>query len=283
MPDLAQLARFLLPYQWQPLIALACATALLTYGRGLAAGAKASVGRTAAMFTGVGLIYFVTQTRFDYYSQFLFFAHRGQHLVLHHLGAMLIALANPIPVMAHGVPLALRTQVLRPLWRSTVTQSIYRFIQYPAIAGVLFVGVIYFWLIPAIHFDAMLNRTWYNVMNWSMALDGILFWWLIFNPASPQAHGLGYGKRCLLLALVAFPQILLGAYITLSGAELYGIYALCGRPWPIAAQTDQLLGGLITWIPSAMMSAVGVVIVLWRWRRYENQRLPVSADPLSHA
>ncbi len=39
-------------------------------------------------------------TQFDYYARYMFFVHRGQHLVLHHLGAFLIALANPLPVFA---------------------------------------------------------------------------------------------------------------------------------------------------------------------------------------
>ncbi|HAB04112.1 MAG TPA: cytochrome c oxidase assembly protein, partial [Alcanivorax sp.] len=44
--------------------------------------------------------YAVIHTQFDYYARYMFFMHRIQHLVLHHLGAFLIALANPLPVLA---------------------------------------------------------------------------------------------------------------------------------------------------------------------------------------
>ena len=48
----------------------------------------------------------------------------------------------------------------------------------------------------------MLSRQLYWIMNWSMLLDGLLFWWLIFDPRSPAiTSALGYGKRILLLAL----------------------------------------------------------------------------------
>ncbi|HET7370988.1 MAG TPA: hypothetical protein VFK45_09130, partial [Gammaproteobacteria bacterium] len=34
--------------------------------------------------------------------------------------------------------------------------------------------------------------------------------------------------------------------------------------------TDQRIGGLITWIPAAMMSVLGGIIVLRRWMHEEN-------------
>lgn len=267
---IAQFIAFLAPYEWVPLITLACALPVLLWLRGLACGATPGFWRSLAFFLGIGLMYAVTQTRLDYFAQFVFFIHRGQHLVLHHLAAMLIVLANPLPVLAAGMPHKPR-QLLGALWRSPPVSSLYRFLQYPPVAALLFVGLIYFWLIPSIHFTAMLSAFWYQVMNWSMAIDGILFWWLIFNPAPPGAPGsLSHGKRCLLLVAVAFPQIFLGAYIALFGDGLYTIYELCGRPWPISVETDQTLGGLITWIPGAMMSGLGVVLVLAQWSRQER-------------
>ncbi len=62
------------------------------------------------------------------------------------------------------------------------------------------------------------------------------------------------------------PQILLGAVISLSDGVIYDVYAVCGRAFPVAAATDQQLGGLLTWIPPAMMSLIGVLLVLARMR-----------------
>lgn len=263
----------MLPYRWEPLIAVVCLGGIGLYLAGLRRGARPGWPRNACFLTGMALMYVVTQTRFDYFSQYIFFMHRIQHLVLHHLGAMLIALANPLPVLAGATPRALREKLIRPIWLSAPIQRIYAFVQHPFVAGFLFVGLIYFWLIPAIHFDAMLSRSRYNLMNWSMAVDGVLFWWVVLNPYPPgggEHRSVGYGKRCVLLALVMFPQILLGAYIALSQHHLYEIYEVCGRPWPIRAASDQTQGGLIIWIPSAMMSVVGALIILPRWRRREQ-------------
>lgn len=191
----------------------------------------------------------------------MFFTHRAQHLVLHHAAPFLIALAAPLPVLADGLPTRIRhfpggslaTRLLRPAYRT---------LQHPLIAPMLFVGLIYFWLIPEIHFDAMLSSGLYQVMNWSMVLDGLLFWWLILDRRSPQQGGLGYGKRIALLVAVIPPQILLGAYIAFSQEVMFDVYEVCGRAWPLAPLDDQRLGGLLTWVPATMMSAIGVLVIL---------------------
>jgi putative membrane protein len=45
---------------------------------------------------------------------------------------------------------------------------------------------------------------------------------------------------------------------------VYDVYEVCGRAWPMAPETDQLLGGMLTWIPPAMMSILGILIILRR-------------------
>ncbi len=43
--------------------------------------------------------------------------------------------------------------------------------------------------------------------------------------------------------------------ISVIGVAL-SIYAACGRAWDLSPMDDQQLGGLLTWIPAAMMSLV---------------------------
>jgi len=260
---------FFVPWEFSWLVQLSIWAALLLYFNGLRKSRPSEMpgwGSVLAYVIGVVLMYLVTQTYFDYWSQYMFFVHRGQHMVLHHLAPFLIALAMPAPVLARGLPDGVkrwfgRRALLRACW-----VGVYRFLQQPLIACVLFVGLIFFWLTPEIHFDAMLSSTLYWVMNWSMALDGLLFWWLMFeNGRSGITPRLGYGTRILLLAAVMVPQIILGASITFADSVWFDVYAVCGRAWPVDPMTDQHLGGLITWIPPAMMSVVGALVVLRFW------------------
>jgi putative membrane protein len=68
-----------------------------------------------------------------------------------------------------------------------------------------------------------------------------------------------------------FPQLLGGAIITFNPRDLYSFYDLCGRIYPnLGAHYDQTVGGLITWIPPAMMSVIALLLVLNALRRVEE-------------
>jgi len=273
--DSAGLLFWLSPWEFSPTITLFFALVTLLYIRGLQAtagcGEGVSLVRVATFFVGMILCYGVMHTQYDYYAQYMFFMHRIQHLVLHHLGPFLIALSLPVGILKRGIPELAKRPIAQAAQFPPLRFS-YRVLQFPPLAAFLFVGLIFFWLTPDIHFAAMLNRTLYHVMNWSMFLDGLLFWWLIFNPA--VSHGLitlSYGWRIVILLVIMVPQIILGAYITLSESILFDVYEVCGRAWPLDPMTDQIVGGIVTWIPPAMMSAVGVLIMLAYMRKYGGQ------------
>jgi putative membrane protein len=258
---------YLKPWEFSPTVLLACALPAAAYTRGLLRmrRAREAVGfwRPLAFYLGLVLIYAMLQTYVEYLSGHMFWVHRLQHLVLHHVAPVLLALAAPVGVMRRGVPARLRERLLQPFWRHPLVQGVYGFLQHPVVAPALFVGLVYFWLAPAIHFSAMLNADYFKLMNWSMALDGILFWWIMLAPLDQQGHArIGYLARIVILFWTMILQILPGAVIAMHGSVLYDVYAVCGRAWNIDPLTDQELGGLLTWIPAAMMSVVGILIVL---------------------
>jgi putative membrane protein len=273
---------YIAPYEFYPEVVAFCGLAAIAYGRGLRERARAGLpvhsAAAIAFFTGLLLTYAVMHTWLDYLSQYMFWVHRAQHLVLHHLAAFLIVLGRPHEVLPYALspgPRARAGRILRSPWIAVP----YRIVQQPVIASIGFVGIILFWLTPEIHFDAMLSNPLYRLMNASVFLEGLLFWWLIVDPRGRQDGGLGFGIRILMLWLVMVPQIMIGAYIGLSSEILYDVYAVCGRAWPVSPMTDQQLGGLITWIPAAMMSVVGALVVFRLWL-HESERLePRAAAP----
>lgn len=266
---------YLAPWEFYPEVVGFCAIALGLYLAGLRRAGLRGCGvngwHLAAWVLGVVATYAVMHTWIDYLSQYMFWVHRAQHLVLHHVAPFLMVLAMPQRVIP---------QAFGPEWRARwgrvlhhpLVRIPYRSVQQPMVASILFVGIIFFWLEPEMHFDAMLSSNLYRIMNASMLLEGLLFWWLIVDPRGKADGGLGFGLRILMLWFVMLPQIGLGAWIGLSREELYDVYAVCGRAWPISPLTDQQIGGLITWIPAAMMSVVGALVV-WRLWLHESARV----------
>jgi putative membrane protein len=104
----------------------------------------------------------------------------------------------------------------------------------------------------------------------------MLFWWLILDHRPRPPARLSPGVRVFVALAVILPQILIGAYISFTGTDLYPIYSLCGRAFAgIAPLADQHLGGLILWIPSSMMSVIGALIAFTCWVKLDSRgRLP---------
>jgi putative membrane protein len=179
--------------------------------RGLARTATArrpSSVRWIGFFAGMLAIYSVLQTHFEYAAQHAFVLNRIQHVVMHHLGPLLIALSWPGATIARGMP-----RGFRALLRHHLILRAVNFVQQPMLAALLFVGVIFLWLIPIVHFRAMLDARLFAIMNWSMVVDGILFWCLILDPRpSPPARA-SFAFRAAAAIGVMFPQILGGALI----------------------------------------------------------------------
>jgi putative membrane protein len=110
--------------------------------------------------TGVLAFYAVLQTRFEYLAQHMFFLNRVQQTVMHDFGPVLIALAWPGAVIYLGMPRLLRRLIEVPL-----LLQILRVLKQPMLASFLFVGVVAFWLVPRIHFRALLDPKLYQVMR----------------------------------------------------------------------------------------------------------------------
>ncbi|MEJ2326805.1 MAG: cytochrome c oxidase assembly protein [Chromatiaceae bacterium] len=232
----------LAPWVFAPTVPIACAVGGILYWRGWRrrqqAGLATGVGRTLSFYLGLVLIYGVMQTYVDYLSQHMFWVHRAQHLVLHHLAPFLIMLAVPHEVLGWGLPAGLRERVLLPLWRSPPVRLAYRVVQNPVV------------------------------------------WWLVLDPRSPREPGvLGYPARIALLWAIMLPQIAIGAHIALSKSVLYDVYGVCGRAWPVSPLVDQETGGIITWIPAAMMSVLAILLVLRMWMRHSARVERAPAPP----
>ncbi len=249
------------PWEFSWAIYLAATLTLFWYLRGLARSSSQSrpaLWRRIAFLAGLALIYAVLQTRFEYLSQHMFFYNRIQHVVMHHIGPLLVALGCSAETLKAGMP-----AWLRQLAQSRPASTFMRIVQQPLLAAFLFVGLFYFWLIPPVHFRAMIDLRLYGLMNWTMVLDGILFWSLVLDPRPKPPARVSFAVRAALAIGVMFPQIILGAGIALSNRDLYPSYALCGRLYPsISPVADQHIGGIIIWIPPAMMSVLALLLVI---------------------
>jgi putative membrane protein len=247
------------------------------YVRGLAllpAAERPGFWRRAFFGLGIAAIWAVLQTRYLYLGEHQFFLNRIMHVVLHHLGPFLVALGLAGGPVRRGMPAPLAGLLTHRAVRRAIAP-----LQQPFVAAVLFVGLVAFWLIPSVHFAAMIGHRLFWIMNWSMLLDGLLFWCQVLDPRPAPPARAGFGARAAMAVGVIFPQILIGALIVFARYDIYPYYDFCGRFFPsISPLYDQLVGGMVVWIPPAMMSVIALILVLTHLRQAEDAA-PRPADP----
>jgi putative membrane protein len=100
-------------------------------------------------------------------------------------------------------------------------------------------------------------------MNLSCLTGGLVFWLVVLDPRPKPLSRLSFIARAGLGFLVMFPQIAISSYIALTTQDLYSFYTLCGRIFPAMSPAyDQMLGGMIQWIPPGMMNTAALMLAL---------------------
>ena len=223
--------------------------------------------RQAFFLLGVFSIYAVLQTRFEYLSQHLFSLNRVQAVTLSMAGPFCIGIGWMQEVLMAGVP-----GWLLAFCRWPPARRFWRILSHPFIATLLFLLSSDIWVVPSIHFAAMINPPLYACMNLSCLAGGLLFWLIVLDPRPKPLSRLSYIARGALGFLVMFPQVAVSAYIALTPRDLYAFYTLCGRIFPAMSPAyDQMLGGMIQWIPPGMMNTAALILALNAMRLSEAE------------
>ena len=234
---------------------------LLWYFRGLRLTPKPkrpSRLRQGFFLLGVLSIYFVLQTRFEYLAQHLFSLNRVQAVTISMAAPFCIGIGWMQDVLARGIP-----AWLLAFCRGDAMRRSGRVLFHPLPAMGLFLLSSDIWLIPSVHFAAMINPALYAFMNLTCMAGGMIFWLVVLDPRPKPFSRLSFITRAGLGFLAMFPQIAISSYIALTTQDLYAFYTLCGRIFPAMSPAyDQMLGGMIQWIPPGMMNTAALMLAL---------------------
>jgi putative membrane protein len=269
---------WLTPWEVSPTLVLMFVVGGLFFVRGTRVH-HVSATRQAFFWVGMVFLYLSLHTRVDYYAERMFFIHRLQHLVLHHLGPLLIMGAYPGQVMRAGLPASWRYR-LRDFRQSMPGRMLVAVLTNKIFVPVLFVLLVVGFLIPSVQFYSMLDWRLYRLMNWSVVISGFMYWNLILDRRPSPPAVLSPGGRILSPVITMVPQMVVGAVITFTEHDLYPIFDLCGRAIPgMTALTDQAIGGLTMWVLAGFIEVFGLLFALSTLMRLSaKDRLPNKQD-----
>lgn len=276
---------WLTPWEFSPALVLCFIVGIVLFIRGTRVH-RVSAARQWLFWLGIVVLYLSMHTRIDYYAERLFFAHRLQHLVLHHLGPLLIMGAYPGQVLRAGLPMPVRIW-LKGFRLTGTGRAIEATLTNKFLVPFLFVFLVVVWLIPTIQFYSMLDWRLYRFMNWSVVITGFLYWNLILDRRPSPPAVMAPGARILSPVITMVPQMVVGAVITFTEYDLYPIFDLCGRAIPgMSAVTDQAIGGLTMWVLAGfvevfgLLFALGTLMRLSGKNRLPNKRRQASTPPV---
>lgn len=268
--------KWIVPWEFSWVFLIVFIATAVAYARG-SRRLAVPPGRQASFWLGMAMVYVALHTYFDYFAEHEFFMHRIQQVLLHHLAPLLLIASYPGTVLRAGLPLVLRVRLRRAgqsvWWRGFAAAAFH-----PAFVTLFFVALILVWLIPDMQTLAMLDWRIYRAMNWSMVFSGLAYWWLVLDHRPKPPGRMAPGWRVLSPGITMTPQIVAGAIVTFSKTDLYPIFEICGRAFTLNVLTGQLIGGVIMWVPAAMIESAGGLLAMRQWLRLSRKgRLPRRA------
>jgi cytochrome c oxidase assembly factor CtaG len=231
--------------------------------------------RLAAYLGGLVILGLALLSPIDVLASQFFFMHMIQHLLLVMFVPPLLWIANPLPFMMWGLPVKARRQIgdlLRP--RATFRRRL-RTLTTAGISWILFVAFLLGWHDPGAYEAALRDELIHDLEHLSFFVTGMLFWWHVIG-APPRIHRrLARGARIAYVLAAVPPSMAAGVTIAFSGQPIYTYYTAVPRLWGMTVLQDQMLGGIIMWIPGSMMYIIAALILVARWVQAEEAKQPL--------
>ena len=210
-------------------------------------------------FSGLALLFLsLNGPLHDLSDTYLFSAHMVQHLLL----TMVV-----VPLLIIGTP----GWMLRPALRSAVVGRIARRITRPALAYALFNVTMLAWHLPPLYNLAMAHHGVHIVQHVFFLVTATLVWWPLLSPL-PELPPLSHAMRLLYIVLLMIPMNVIGLMITYADEVLYPAYEVAPRIVALSPHEDQLVGGLIMWIPGTFILIGVATVMFFRWAKMEEAR-----------
>jgi putative membrane protein len=262
------LSVLLLSWTWRPeiILTLGLAAAVHLGGRWRLwrrGGARGiSVWRSVAYLAGLAVLWIALMSPIDVLSGQYFFMHMIQHLLLVMVAAPLLLLANPMPIMMWGLPRGLRLEVGRWLRPEATFRRMVRSLTPPGLVWFYFVAALVGWHEPRAYNLALQSELVHDLEHLTFFWTAALFWWHVIGSAPHIHKRLSRGVRTGYVLSVVPVNALTGIAISFTSEPLYTYYTTVPRLGTMTVVEDQMLAGVIMWIPGSMMYILAALILI---------------------
>lgn len=267
------------------IIVLAMAGTIYTWGwlrlRRRTHGSKhrlATDWRLASYLGGLAVLAVALMSPIDVLGQQLFTFHMVQHLLLIMIAAPLLLLANPFPFLLWGLPKKIRLPLAGLFNPRATFRRALRATTRPMFVWLAFIIVYVGWHDPNAYNAALIYPFVHDLEHLTFFATAMLFWWHVIA-AGPRIHGrFPIGMRIGYLALTIPPNMLTGVAIAFTGVPIYTYYTTVPRLFGLTVMQDQMISGVIMWVPGSMMYIVAILILAARLLQDESDKPPLPEE-----
>jgi cytochrome c oxidase assembly factor CtaG len=210
-----------------------------------------SVARLALFTGGLLCILVALVSPVDELAQQLMLMHMTQHILLLDIAPILLILG-------------LTKVLMRPATRRIhVIERRAGYLAHPAVAVLLYAGVMWLWHVPALYDAALRNANVHALEHVCFAAAGGLYWWHLLSPIRGRMRLGGMGPIAYMVTTKLLVGIL-GVALAFAPTAIYPFYAHHPHYWNLSASEDQNLAGLLMALEQSVVMGIALVYLFVR-------------------
>jgi len=218
--------------------------------------------RLVAYWGGLTLVAIALMSPIDVLGEQLFYMHMIQHLLLVMLAPPLLLIANPFPFFLWGLPHTARRTGAGLFKTKSSFRHVLRTVTPPGIIWIVYTACLLGWHDPSAYNWALRSEWVHDIEHCTFFITALLFWWHVIGNG-PHIHRRFTQMTRVVYLLISVPVTMLtGIAIAFSSEPIYTYYTTVPRLWGISIMNDQILGGVIMWIPGSMMYIIAALILV---------------------
>jgi putative membrane protein len=229
-------------------------------------------GRPPAHFTGLQLVAFLSglgclcaalASPLDEAAEASLSAHMVQHIAVLTAAPALLLLGDPLLPLLRGLPDSLSRALVAPLLRWRRLRGAAHALAHPFVALLLYSMVLWSWHVPTLYELALRVPAIHLIEHASFFVAGLLFWFPVVQPW-PSRPRWPRGAMIPYLLAADVQNTVLAALLTFSGRVLYPFYEFHHGVAAAAALDDQVLAGVIMWVPMSLAYLIPAALLTIR-------------------
>ena len=221
-----------------------------------------AASQLAAFLGGLACLGTAIASPLDEAADRLLSAHMIQHSLLLTAPGLFL-LGQPLLPVLRGLPGPVRRLLVAPLLRRRTLRAAVHALVHPLAALLLSSVIFWSWHLPVLYQLALRVPAIHLVEHASFLAGGFLFWYPVVQPwpARPRWPA---GAMIPYLLVADVQNTVLAALLTFSDRVLYPFYEIHSRATEAAALDDQVLAGVIMWVPMSLAYLIPAVLLTMR-------------------